>query len=82
VREDTDIDGDGYRAGRPTDHADRIATPDADQRESVDGEPYDPAHRSVDDRSTGDEAETGVPSAAWSEGEIRSTMSRGQRPPR
>lgn len=74
MREDTDIhDEDGYQqAERPTDHADRIATPDADQRESVDGEPYDPAHRSVDDRSTGDEAETVVPSAAGSEGEIRS----------
>jgi hypothetical protein len=74
MREDTDIhDEDGYQqAERPTDDADRIATPDADQRESVDGEPYDPAHRSVDDRSTGDEAETVVPSAAGSEGEIRS----------
>jgi len=74
MREDTDIhDEDGYQqAERPTDDADRIAMSDADQRESVDGEPYDPAHRSVDDRSTGDETETVVPSAAESEGEIRS----------
>jgi hypothetical protein len=74
MRDDTEThDEDGYQqAERSRDDADRIATADAEQVEPVDGERHDPAHRSGDDRSTGDERETPVPSAVESDGDLRS----------
>jgi hypothetical protein len=74
MRDDTEThDEDAYQqAERSRDDADRIATADAEQVESADGERHDPAHRYGDDRSTGDERETPVPSAVESDGDLRS----------